>query len=279
MENNIYRATLRGSFIPSKSWKGMVASTYSKVINLTHPSDIIISIVDNPYYMTDYAVTVLDFKPLISGITKGYEFLWDTNGIKFKDRMVIFSETAVWFGVLPENLSLIPVSRIMQVWREFSLTATEEGFSPIITGKTGNFYSRAADKIIRLKFAEAVSSDNLIDFSGLIGLGIGFTPSGDDFITGILFFESLIGIKMTDRDLVIVSLDRTTVGGRTLLRLAVKNSFPAYLLEFGRNLFNPETGIEAAVRDVLMHGSTSGSDTLAGFIWAAENFKKLPETI
>ena len=76
-----------------------------------------------------------------------------------------------------------------------------------------------------LRDGSAVSS---LAVARLVGLGTGFTPSGDDFVSGVLAAELLLDTELVDRDEVERALPKTTAGGVSLLRVALAGYPPAY---------------------------------------------------
>ncbi len=275
MSKRIFQAQYRGSFLPDNSWEGSVQSVYSKALNLLHPSGVLISIVNSPVQMTDYGLVIAGFDPSGVCINPGTHFLWEKELLLLPNMVVDLSGATVWSGSFLYGKTELSMKKIEQIKKIYMESAPEEGFSPLITGRPGNIYSKAAFKIINMEPGRAFEAERGVDFSHLIGMGIGFTPSGDDFLTGIMFYEQLSGMELVERGSVAGDLERTTIGGRTLLDLALKNSYPAYLIRFGELFTSSVNSVKDEVMRVLDHGSTSGSDSLAGFIWAAENFEKL----
>ncbi len=104
-----------------------------------------------------------------------------------------------------------------------------------------------------------------VDLSGLVGLGVGFTPSGDDFIMGFMAAGSAasFGSANLDPEAVREQLRGTTVGGATLVCLALDGSFPSYMCEFVDEL---RGSVAQAVIRAVRHGESSGTDALAGFV-------------
>jgi hypothetical protein len=101
----------------------------------------------------------------------------------------------------------------------------------------------------------------------LVGCGPGLTPSGDDFLTGTLLASSASAVRIRAR------LERvlpgTTPAGRTLLWMALRARFPAYLVDFidaAARAVSPDA-VGSAVRAACAQGETSGTDALAGFCW------------
>ncbi len=275
MSKKKFYAEYKGSFIREKSWEGKVQSTYSKAVNLLHPSGNLISIVDSIDNMTDYGLTVSKFSSLLSMVSNGSQFLWEGDCIIFPDMIVDISGASVWSGTLFKTFSELSID-IIPIKSAFIEFTAEEGLSSLITNKAGNLYSNAADKIIKKAVETAnIPGGLLIDLNLLVGMGIGFTPSGDDFLAGVMLYETLSGVNLINRESVRDKLSGTTEGGRTLLMLALCNSFPNYLKQFARSVYSSNISPGEAVKRAIMHGSTSGSDSLVGFILAVEKFAKI----
>ena len=110
----------------------------------------------------------------------------------------------------------------------------------------------------------------------LIGRGAGTTPAGDDFVTGALAHAWIT----TGRDASMVAAMRllqaelpnlTTATGATYLRAAARGEFGSHLVAWISALprVAPPRALRLALR-VAGHGASSGCDTLAGFVAAAE---------
>jgi hypothetical protein len=275
MTSKTFHAEYKGSFLQEDSWEGRVQSSYSKVMNLLHPSGNLISIVDSIDNMTDYGLTVSKFSSLLSRVSIGNQFLWEGDRIIFPDMIVDISGASVWSGTLFKTFSELSID-IIPIKSAFIEFTAEEGLSSLITNKAGNLYSNAADKIIKKAVQTAnIPGGLLIDLNLLVGMGIGFTPSGDDFLTGVMLYETISGINLVNRESIRNKLSGTTEGGRTLLILALSNSFPYYLKQFAESVCTKNIYPGEAVKRAIMHGSTSGSDSLTGFIWASEKIKKI----
>ena len=118
--------------------------------------------------------------------------------------------------------------------------------------------------------------DNLERYlSSLIGLGVGLTPSGDDFLVGVLAVVKAFGLNplMENRmNEVIERLsEKTSTISREYLIAAVQGRFSRSVIDVVNTMSAyPEhtsaTQIEAALRALFSHGSTSGTDSAAGII-------------
>ncbi|MDA3951202.1 MAG: DUF2877 domain-containing protein [Spirochaeta sp.] len=174
------------------------------------------------------------------------------------------------------------------------------GFLPLILPGAADIetlsdpFLRRAAAVLR---AVNETASPCLDLSPLVGLGVGFTPSGDDFISGALltdiFLSTVLSRKRSsdctpgtedDRDdgrvpttgaphlnadTIRRSLAKTTSGGATLLRLALGGTPPAYQLGILEALVRGQP--DRVVSIARAHGHSSGLDTLTGVIWMARH--------
>lgn len=145
-----------------------------------------------------------------------------------------------------------------------------KGFAPLVSLgaseeilKSDPFLARA------LAVLERSGIESMEKSAALVGLGIGFTPSGDDFLAGLFLAHAAAGREPPEalRCAVLKALKRTTTGGATLLYLVLNDRFPAYQLRFLEDLRRGRP-IKEIVDRLRNHGETSGTDMAAGFCWA-----------
>ena len=104
----------------------------------------------------------------------------------------------------------------------------------------------------------------------LTGLGVGLTPSGDDFLVGMMHWAWL-GLPEPARfcQIVTESCNRTTSLSSALLRAATRGECnAAWHSLLVAMCAGDDSGIDRAAQAVLSFGATSGADGLTGFIWA-----------
>jgi len=114
----------------------------------------------------------------------------------------------------------------------------------------------------------------------LIGLGTGLTPTGDDFLCGLLAALRCTRIEGTEDARFLAGwgaalatmLDRTTVVGATSLECAIAGSFSGALRDLAAELAGSRPGGRAVGRGAAMGslcamGHTSGMDTATGFLF------------
>lgn len=256
------------------------------------PDGRLCSLLRDKSQLSDLGITVSGlFKAEYIDEYAGSDVLGDENSIlisakegtkgteNLKSIRIIIRGAEIWSGRLSSCRSTVERPDFAGIIEAFRIKAPADGFSPVITGEGRvDIYSRSAAKILD---GLSDAGDRILDLSFLVGLGIGFTPSGDDFISGVLLYEVMYGNRYMrvwspriNRDAVIEKLEGTTPGGKTLLSLVCNGSFPAYLKEFHEALCGPYSSVEYdnLIKRVLDHGATSGSDALSGFLWAAKVF-------
>lgn len=111
--------------------------------------------------------------------------------------------------------------------------------------------------------------DVLCSIPKMKGVGIGLTPSGDDFIHGLLAALDLIqqqyGHSMKEWKNKIVQLSSTqNPYSATFIGQAAKGNYNAHSINLIHNLFDADA-MDRNLDALLSYGETSGADWLAGF--------------
>lgn len=104
----------------------------------------------------------------------------------------------------------------------------------------------------------------------LAGLGSGLTPAGDDFLAGLMLWAWLAHPepRQVCRIVAAAAAPRTTRLSAAFLWAAAKGECGAPWHRLLAALQDSDkSALVVAVRDMLARGSTSGADTLAGFLW------------
>lgn len=106
----------------------------------------------------------------------------------------------------------------------------------------------------------------------LVGRGMGLTPSGDDFLSGLLYGLALYGQFQYDygisfRDFILAAIQlRSTSISANLADCAASGEVDERIYTAVDYLINGESSLQTAVDGILSWGSSSGVDTLAGFL-------------
>jgi Protein of unknown function (DUF2877) len=108
----------------------------------------------------------------------------------------------------------------------------------------------------------------------LIGLGIGLTPSGDDFLVGLLAGLEAAGDPLRGPVAAAIAQaapHRTTEFGAALLEHACRGEFSQRLHDVLIAIASREVAaLQRAMARAMAYGATSGADTLAGLSCALE---------
>jgi hypothetical protein len=111
----------------------------------------------------------------------------------------------------------------------------------------------------------------MIGVTRAVGLGSGFTPAGDDFLTGFVGAYGYMapGDRLREQVFAMMGpvIRRTTLPSFFMLRGALQGSLPeplaGLLLMLGSN---SRVDVAAALRSLTQTGATSGEDMVAGII-------------
>lgn len=158
--------------------------------------------------------------------------------------------------------------------------APRAGLGPLLadggTAATGgdSWLPAAQVRIDRQRWA--FDADDLASVLGeaveLIGLGPGLTPSGDDYLVGLLAGLDAAGHRSRPALATAVRYaapDRTTWIGATTLRHAAAGRYAERLHDVLIALADgAAVGLESAVERAMAYGATSGADTLVGLFAA-----------
>lgn len=170
-------------------------------------------------------------------------------------------------------LTRAPAESLLSVFssqrREGGPTLPVRGDSATRVQKAALEAVRSAAKVLRPGWA----GDNArvrAAASRLAGLGSGLTPAGDDFLSGIMIRAWLAHPTPGPFCQVVLgaAAPRTGILSTAILRAAAAGQCSAAWHDLLGLLANgPDDELPRAVALVLTWGSTSGADTLAGFLW------------
>lgn len=161
------------------------------------------------------------------------------------------------------------------------LTASDPGagLSQLVTREvpTSVWARTASPRVDSLLAGLRTQSPAVIHASvqGLVGLGPGLTPAGDDFLAGMLAALQALGIarSLQYASLLCTAISRaahgTTLLSRQLLRWAMRGRYGETVHSlFVQAARASPAPLDSALTALLAVGSTSGADTAAG-IWFA----------
>lgn len=277
-----------GAFVRSRRGQGRVVSVHAAAINVRWPDGLLMSIVEKTCRMTSLSLCA---PSLFQGARPKSHASLMGNAVALKEDSLLLDglcldmkAARLWEGLLPEDQIGGCCREKVSLIREALLsTGRKEGLLGMLGGlPETNPFVRYAFQRLEPTSSMQPGEPRLQELASLIGLGPGFTPSGDDFITGVLAGER-IGRTVRGRKHPVPAVEeqpirsclwKTNDAGRTLLWMALQGHFPGYLVEAVKGLAGVSKDRDAGdvVADAAAHGETSGTDALAGLVWYLENF-------
>ena len=169
---------------------------------------------------------------------------------------------------LPEH-ALWQSSQLMkQVFSATQIQLIESILQARISEIQQPMWHEAYHKIIN-QFLSYQQNKDIKSLEQMLGLGIGLTPSGDDFLLGLfaaLQANEISGTNALMQQIVKKSLKATTTISQHYLHTAAKGFFSGSLIAFNRlDQQANEADVTRCLHDILRKGSTSGLDTALGY--------------
>jgi len=217
-----------------------------------------------------------------TGIERGMALLPSAGGWAIPSASVAIdaSTARIWSPALPAAARVTANRRSIEAARAIAADlAPAGGLGPLLTGG-----DRPADPwlgVARALIGRQLEALRAVDVASalgptvdLVGLGTGLTPSGDDYLVGML-----AGLEATGHPahrpiaaaIAASAAGRTTAIGAAMLAHAARGAFTERLhdvlvaLAIGR----PD-GLRTAMARAMAYGATSGSDTLVGLFGALD---------
>jgi hypothetical protein len=285
--------TLVGAGVLCLSGWGQVVSTFSRAVNTRHNRGLLVSLIEEPGAMTTLSVCVPALFPKPKErLAPGDPVRFDGRRLVMEDLIVDLTGQPVWQGSLTRrDVKGLSASKVALVKENLLLKGRDGGFLGLLRGgEPEDPFAQKAMKVLRQPQRSRSLASGPMGLSGLVGLGPGSTPSGDDFISGVLLGEealrhslsreakavagsqkTMVAWDVTKEDLP-GAINRTSDAGKTLLWQALHGHFPAYLIETLRAISEAKGREEImhAVATAVSRGATSGTDALTGFVYYME---------
>ena len=284
-----------GTLVPTEG-RMRVHSVYRRAVNLElSNARRLVSLVCRTADMAPAAM-LLDRLP--APLARGIDCVFERSGLRIGRKWsVVYADAQRWDGGLPHGAEYrISGQRIAALRTLVVEHGSPGGLLGLIHEPARNAVSAFAQRLLGAAVDPPVAAQTAVpmaeaverDVSALVGLGVGLTPSGDDFLAGALMAQQLCHDSGTccnrlNRTAIEQRLHATTSGGETLLAAAVRRQFPAYLLQLTERLFRVEACPGAATAPpaphrvesrLLEHGQTSATDAAVGMLWFFMNFVK-----
>jgi len=269
-------------FLDRKNVQVNIHSIFDKVVNIQSSTGTLYTISNNKTDNAPYTLKI-DY----DGSFKDIVFE-DQNIIKTKENLFIgnveidLSSAQLW-NVEREKIESFSTEDIKKNINIFNMMIQSMGSSGGckyyylknflgIKNNSNNLIERELSKKIN-DFYMKIKQDNIKeeDIRGLIGLGMGLTPSGDDFLTG--FMAAITIFKKNDdlfhkiKDFIPLDTKSTTDVSRAMLKAATQEKYREYLNDFiYSSLYNNSDEYLKSFKNLLTIGSSSGTDMSIGVV-------------
>jgi len=285
--------TLVGAGLPRLTGWGKVVSAFSRAVNIRHSRGLLASLVEDPHAMTYLSVCVPElFRNHNIRLARGDRIRFEGDRLGTEGFAVELLGRPTWQGTLTiKDVREFGAARISIMKEALLSKGRGGGFLGVLRGDGGgNFFADKAVRVLSRIWKAPLRSTPFGVLSGLVGLGPGSTPSGDDFIAGVLLGEEVLKLLQPaeakavahnlepvipspeGKEELWLALNRTNDAGRTLLWQALQGRFPNYLIETLRSVSDAggKQDIVNAVEKAVGRGATSGTDALTGFLYSME---------
>ncbi len=290
--------------LQAQNIEGKVLAALTSIVycQLDNAQLIWLSNIDSPMHQRS-----IQIKQIPTGINNESRFIKKKLGIEFADSSFISLEhTRLWSAQNPDLKNLAPLSifkkKIQEVIIYINKNYHPKGFGcllPQIQGALeGNFSRKAtitsdafiqtAQEYIPDIIQACISQDfqQLCTLSkNIIGLGAGLTPSGDDFVGGMLFafnqFNRIYPQSLTEIDNFKKNLselmEQTNLISATLLKDLAEGQTIELLHLFMNSILNkrPPTDMNIHLNQITKIGHSTGWDLLSGLFTGLLAIKNL----
>lgn len=273
----------------NEGYLGIVHSIYSKVINFLSKTGKIYSItsekIDNGPFSLKVNSKGIDFKELNirekDKVFKINGFINIAGKINFKTN----KKTNLWIAKTKkvENINKDILNKNIKYFNKIIFKRENPSGSKYYYFRDNpNFRYKPQiierELFIRIeRFLEDIRQDELDKRSiiSLIGLGIGLTPSGDDFLVGFISVLNIIDIDysryLKGKIIELINIDKvsTTDISKHMLENALEGKFKEGIINFIYSLLEEDRKkLEKSIKNILNIGSSSGMDLSIGIIVA-----------
>ncbi len=191
------------------------------------------------------------------------------------------SRTTIWSPALPPAAVVAPTAglsgRVADARRIAGGRAPDGGFGPLLSGRdrSGDPWLARARTLIDLQLGALRCGDMAGAVAAtvdLIGLGVGLTPSGDDYLVGLVGgLEASVHPAWPALATTIAAKARrrTTAFGASILAHAARGAYAERLTDVVVAIASgPSDDLALPIERALAYGATSGADTLVGLFAA-----------
>ena len=166
---------------------------------------------------------------------------------------------------------------------EARLTTEIDGLYPILIGSADNNQISQYAKPYIQRISLSIRDRDWLEFfkcsTKIVGVGIGLTPSGDDFLCGVFaslyFYNTIFNDSLTEDQLKNLANSvehKTSPFSATLIKSAAQGWVQDLISYWLVSLFQTDSKqVKKLTKDILKIGHSSGADILLGLITALES--------
>ncbi len=233
---------------------GEIHSVFDNAVNLVFDNSKLITLLSETRMLLPFSIKIPSGKFGILKKTAGinHSFNLQNNLLKINGRAVLTCDTfnkcrnskfSIEQILFLENIVITLLEEKKKSYREIFEIDSYSGFIDLLKSK----------------------NENIIEF--LIGRGWGLTPSGDDILNGIIYYQNNCLNTKSQKKITFPNLEphlpKTCIFSKNMLEYSINNLFNEFfqLLNKNSELQNREN-TEAVINS---YGASSGLDTLIGF--------------
>ena len=256
--------------------KGKINSIFDHVINIETDKNLGLAITDQSVILAPYHIRLQNnkFNKIKNYINKKSTIIIKKNKIIFDDKVINYRNKQIYNGIIENNYynKDILIKNTEQVLKNFakrgSLDNTILNYKKMITKNVT--ISNPLQKHFYTILKEIINGKKTAN--DLLGLGIGLTPTSDDFIVGYLSAveSGLCEDKYRFRDVLTTKgiFNKTTKVSALHLKGVLEYRYNAKLVELYKNIDDSGIIYINNAKDLIEIGSTSGVDMLSGIYFA-----------
>ena len=271
----IYKA---GNLLPKGEF--ILHSKFQNVINFINAKQQILSFAFAESYLSPNTLLInsTDFSVIKKVIV-------DEEKIELLGKYYFLDEIEQYnsFFIYRNNGEIDLKSKVIKFEQEFLHRFNKKSLAFLLNIENEKYFTSTFDKAfvkyIKLAYNEIENGDFYTGIGKMKGAGFGLTPSGDDFIAGMLFaFDILRHYKIPNINTDTEKIKKIAIGknpiSNSLLYYASKGSYYKRFKDFQEALLYKESEIENTFNELIKIGETSSSDMLAGFILTTKKYFK-----
>lgn len=290
-------ASSLGEAVPRENFEALIQSTFESAANLRLLSeDRLLTVLISDHYELPQGIRIGTKNASLDSLTPGRRAAARGGILRFdfSPLTIDLRGVPVWKCPVSELDTDMRSNRTQQAWATAWRLLNEEQRArdadivadDLFRLNSGSFLSQRMSRSVMQLVTSSEQFDSrgsTFAAQGMIGLGPGVTPSGDDLLIG--FLAGLWSTRGTDQgqlsfiysfgDALLEAAKLTSEISRTYLVHAVRGQFSSSLAKLAQAITTGH-GVEQAAREAMQVGHSSGMDSVTGLliglaVWSAES--------